>query len=182
MELVQKGASANLDTIQGLVATLTWHESVDFDLAAMVMYKDGSHKLRYFNEKGDLNESPNIKLGEDKGVGDTTDSSGENKETLKMSKMDENIKSVHLLCWDWGKIQEGGHARFAESDVKLSIIDDNGNNHDVKLDCGDMGNIVEVAMIDNSSPIGAKFVNTGKAGTLKGLHNSEQLLSIITQI
>jgi uncharacterized protein involved in tellurium resistance len=180
MELVQKGSSVDLDTIKALKATLTWHESCDFDLAALYEMKDGSEGIIYFNNKGDLNTSPFIKVGEDAGVGDTVDggAGGENQETLKMTKLDENIKTIHLICWDWGQIQNGGHARFAESDVKLSIVDDSGNNHDVKLDCGDMGNVVIVATIDNSSPIGAKFINTSKAGTLKGLKDSKQLLEI----
>lgn len=178
MELVQKGASAELETIKGLKATLTWHESCDFDLAALCEMKTGEEKLIYFGDKGDLNTTPFIKLDKDAGVGDTVDDGGENKETLKMTKLDENIKAIHLLCWDWGKIQSGDHARFKESDVKLSIIDDSGNNHDVKLDCGDVGNVAVVATIDNSSPIGAKFVNTSKAGTLKGLSESKQLLEI----
>ena len=92
-------------------------------------------------------------------------------------KILKNVKNIHILCWDWGKIQTGEHARFAESDVHLSIVDDSGNNHDVKLDCGDVGNVAVVATIENS-PIGAKFINVSKAGTLKGLKESKQLLEI----
>jgi len=181
MELIQKGQEAELDTIKGLKATLTWHESADFDLAALYEMKDGSDGLIYFGNKGDLNASPFIKVGGDAGVGDTVDSGGENKETLKMTKLDENVKAIHLVCWDWAKVNSGEHARFAESDVKLEIVDDSGNNHNVKLDCGDLGNVVVVATIDNSSPIGAKFVNTSKAGTLKELKESKQLLEIAHQ-
>jgi tellurite resistance protein TerA len=49
----------------------------------------------------------------------------------------------------------------------------------VILDTGDMGNVALIATIDNSSPIGAKLVNTSKAGTLKGLKKLQDLMEII---
>jgi hypothetical protein len=58
-------------------------------------------------------------------------------------------------------------------------MDDKGVNHEVKIDTGDMGNVCCVATIDNRSPMGAQFVNTSKAGTLKGLKNLGELMNII---
>jgi tellurite resistance protein TerA len=41
-----------------------------------------------------------------------------------------------------------------------------------------MGNVCCIGTIDNSSPMGAKLVNTSKVGTLKGLKSSDQLMEI----
>ncbi|MCF8070695.1 MAG: hypothetical protein K9L30_19100, partial [Desulfobacterales bacterium] len=66
-----------------------------------------------------------------------------------------------------------------DSDVSLKVMDDKGSSHNVVLDTGALGNVALLATIDNSSPVGAKLINSSKAGTLKGLKNLEQLLEII---
>ncbi len=63
--------------------------------------------------------------------------------------------------------------------MKVCIVDDLGTKHEVSLDTRQTCNVCVVALIDNSSPFGAKFVNTSKAGTLTGLKTLEQLLEII---
>jgi tellurite resistance protein TerA len=86
---------------------------------------------------------------------------------------------VWILCWDYGKVKDGSGARFKDSDVTLSVLDDTGTSHDVTLDTGDMGNVAVIATIDNASPIGAKLINVSKAGTLKGLKKLQDLVDII---
>jgi len=61
----------------------------------------------------------------------------------------------------------------------VSLTDDTGTSHEVLLDTGDMGNVCLVATIDNTSAMGANFINTSKAGTLKGLSNLDQLMGIV---
>jgi tellurite resistance protein TerA len=90
------------------------------------------------------------------------------------------MKYVWIMCWDYGKVQDGAPARFKDSDISLSVMDDKGTTHNVTLDTGDMGNVALLATIDNSAPIGAKLINTSKAGTLKGLKNLQQLIDIIS--
>lgn len=175
MELKQKGSEANVGGFKQLMVTMKWTTAADFDLAAAYEGKDGKQGLIYFGEQGDLNAFPYMQLSGDEGVGDT---GGDNEETMRITKLDD-MKYVWLLCWDYGKVQDGAPARFKESDVNMTLMDDKGNSHNVNLDTGDMGNVALLATIDNSSPVGAKLVNSSKAGTLKGLKTLQQLMDII---
>lgn len=175
MELVQKGSEANVGGFKQLMVSMKWSTAADFDLAAVYESKTGQQGLVYFGELGDLNAFPFMQLSGDEGVGDT---GGDNEETMRIANLDD-MKYVWLLCWDYGKVQEGTAARFKDSDVNLSVVDDKGNSHSVNLDTGDTGNVALIATIDNSSPIGAKLINSSKAGTLKGLAKLQQLVDII---
>lgn len=175
MELKQKGAEANVGGFKQLMVSMKWTTAADFDLAAAYESKDGKQGLVYFGELGDLNAFPFMQLSGDEGVGDA---GGDNEETMRITKLDD-MKYVWLLCWDYGKVKDGTPARFRDSDVSLSVMDDKGNSHDVNLDTGDMGNVALLATIDNTSPIGIKLINDSKAGTLKGLQNLQELINII---
>ncbi len=175
MELKQKGSEANVGGFKQLMVTMKWTTAADFDLAAAYEDKTGKKGLVYFGELGDLNQAPYMQLSGDEGVGD---SGGDNEETMRITKLDD-MKYVWILCWDYGKVQDGKPARFKDSDVSLTLMDDKGTSHSVNLDTGDMGNVALLATIDNSSPVGAKLVNSSKAGTLKGLTNLQQLIDII---
>lgn len=175
MELKQKGSEANVGGFKQLMVSMKWTTAADFDLAAAYEDKSGKQGLIYFGELGDLNAFPFMQLSGDEGVGDA---GGDNEETMRITKLDD-MKYVWLLCWDYGKVQDGAPARFKDSDVALSVMDDSGTTHNVNLDTGDMGNVALIATIDNSSPIGAKLVNSSKAGTLKGLQKLQQLIDII---
>lgn len=177
MELKQKGSEANVAGFKQLMVSMKWTTAADFDLAAAYEDKNGKQGLIYFGELGDLNAFPFMQLSGDEGVGDT---GGDNEETMRITKLDD-MKYVWLLCWDYGKIQDGAPARFKDSDVNLTVLDDKGTSHNVSLDTGDMGNVALLAVIDNSSPVGAKLVNASKAGTLKGLKNLQQLMDIIQE-
>ena len=177
MELKQKGSEANVGGFKQLMVTMKWTTAADFDLAAAYEGKDGKMGLIYFGETGDLNAFPFMQLSGDEGVGDK---GGDNEEIMRITQLDE-MKHVWLMCWDYGKVKDGSAARFKDSDVMLAVMDDSGNTHDVALDTGDMGNIALLATIDNSGPIGAKLVNSSKAGTLKGLNKLEDLMAIINE-
>ncbi len=177
MELKQKGEEANVGGFKQLMVAMRWTTAADFDLAAAYEEKGGKQGLVYFGELGDLNAPPFMQLSGDEGVGDK---GGENEEVLRITKLDD-MKYVWLICWDYGKIKEGSAARFNDSDVTLSVMDDKGTAHEVNLDTGDMGNFALIATIDNSTPIGAKLVNTSKAGTLKGLNKLQDLLDVIQE-
>ncbi|PID73247.1 MAG: hypothetical protein CSB33_04835 [Desulfobacterales bacterium] len=175
MELKQKGAEANVGGFKQLMVTMKWTTATDFDLAALYEDKSGKQGLVYFGEMGDLNAFPFMQLSGDEGVGDT---GGDNEETMRITKLDD-MNYVWLMCWDYGKVQDGQPARFKESDIRIMLMDDKGESHNVTLDTGDMGNVALIATIDNSSPIGAKLINSSKAGTLKGLKNLQQIVEII---
>ncbi|MEZ4528877.1 MAG: hypothetical protein R2941_23440 [Desulfobacterales bacterium] len=175
MELKQKGSAANVGGFKQLMVSMKWTTAADFDLAAAYEDKQGKQGLVYFGELGDLNAFPFMQLSGDEGVGDK---GGENEETMRITKLDD-MKYVWILCWDYGKVQDGSPARFKGSDVTLSVMDDKGTTHNVTLDTGDMGNVALIATIDNSSPVGAQLINSSKAGTLKGLKTLQQLIDII---
>jgi len=175
MDLKQKGSEANVGGFKQLMVKMKWSTAADFDLAAAYEDKNGKQGLVYFGELGDLNAFPFMQLSGDEGVGDT---GGDNEETMRITKLDD-MKYVWLLSWDYGKVQEGAPARFNESDVSMTVLDDKGTSHKVNLDTGDMGNVALIATIDNSNPVGVKLINSSKAGTLKGLKKLQQLMDII---
>jgi len=175
MELKKKGSEANVGGFNQLMVSMKWTTEADFDLAAAYESKEGKLGLVYFGELGGLNVFPFMQLSGDEGVGDT---GGDNEETMRITQLDD-MKYVWILCWDYGKVQDGAPARFKGSDVSLSVMDDKGKTHDVNLDTGDMGNVALLATIDNASPVGAKLINSSRAGTLKGLTNLQQLIDII---
>ena len=177
MELKQKGSEANVGGFKQLMVAMRWTTAADFDLAAAYETKEGKQGLVYFGEKGDLNAFPFMQLSGDEGVGDK---GGKNEEVMRITKLDD-MKYVWLMCWDYGRVKDGSAARFKDSDVTLSLLDDTGASHDVTLDTGDMGNVAVIATIDNTSPIGAKLINTSKAGTLKGLKKLQDLMDIINE-
>ncbi len=174
MELAQKGAEAFIPLKQ-LMVTMKWTTAADFDLAAAYEGKDGKQGMVYFGEKGDMNGFPFMQLSGDEGVGDA---GGNNEETMRITRLDD-MNKVWIFCWDYGQIQSGATARFADSDVGLSIVDDAGKTVSVNMDSGDTGNVVCIATIDNSSPMGAKLINSSQIGTLKGLKSLDQLLAIV---
>jgi len=175
MEIKQKGGAAQLGGLKQAMVTLAWTTAADFDLAALYETKSGTKGMVYFGDMGDLNAMPFMKLSGDEGVGDT---GGDNKEEMRITQIDD-MKNIHIVAWDYGAIQSGDKARFADSDVKVSLMDDQGVQHDVTIDTGDMGNVCVIATIDNTSPMGAQLVNTSKIGTLKGLSDSKQLFDIL---
>lgn len=180
MELASKGQQASLGGIKQFMVSLKWTTAADFDLAVYYQAKDSSNGLIYFGghsntagrgntqqpQLGNLNEFPFIQLSGDEGVGDT---GGDNEETMRVMSLDE-MTSVWIVCWDYGAVESGSPARFTGSDVTVSLMDDSGTSHDVKLDAGAIGNTAVVAKIDCSSPMGASFVNMSEATTLKGLN------------
>jgi tellurite resistance protein TerA len=174
MELKQKGAEGFI-SVKQLMVSMQWTTAVDFDLAAVYRDKNGKEGIVYFGELGDLNGYPYMQLSGDEGVGDK---GGSNEETMRVTRLDD-MQTVWLFCWDYGMIQSGSAARFKDSDLKLSIIDNTGKTVTVKVDAGDIGNVCCIATIDNSNPLGPKLINSSKIGTLKGLTKLEQLLDIV---
>ncbi len=174
MELKQKGSEGYI-AIKQLMVSMKWSTAADFDLATVYEAKDGKQGIIYFGDLGDLNSFPYMQLSGDEGV---NDQGGDNEETMRITRLDE-IKTLWIFCWDYGAVQQGAPARFQGSDISLSIIDNTGKSISVNLDSGDVGNVCCIATIDNSSPLGAKLINSSQVGTLKGLKQLEQLLEIV---
>jgi len=169
MELVEKGATANLETFKQLMTTLSWIGDKDLDMGILLEFKDAREPdFLYFGKKGDLNGPFFIQIGADAGVGDTTDAGG-NKEQLKIMNLDQ-YRQLHLCIWDYGAIKAGGQTARFDDKITIQVLDDMGNSHSVSIPADvtqQMGNCVCIATIDNSSPMGAKFVNQSIIGTVK---------------
>ena len=179
--LATKGATAAM-ALQAFMAKLKWTAGADFDLAAVFERADSpvnapTYGIVYFHEKGDINKSPFVALDKDAGVGDKA---GANEETLRVQKLD-GLRRLWLLCWDYGKVQKGEPARFAQTDVQLDFVTvpDDGNRLGVKLAATTVGNVAVVAELDNTNPISAKITNLSKTGTLNGLKDLSDLVAII---
>lgn len=171
MELIEKGAQANIEAFKQLMVKLSWNGGKDFDLGALLEFKEEgkANEFIYFSNMGDLNGPFFIQLDKDAGVGDTVDEGG-NAETMKIMNLDQ-YRQVHLCLWDYGAIQGGGKtARFDDDMPKIEILDDKGNAHTAVIPADiatQLGNCVCLATIDNSSPMGAKLTNQSIVGTAK---------------
>lgn len=179
-QLAQKGQSAALDdaALKGLKVTAKWTIAADFDIAAIYKMKDGKTGIVYFGDVGSVQNPPFIKHSGDEGVGDKVGASGKNEETLKIAKIEPDMDLIHIIVWDYGKVKDGSKARFEGSDLTVELLDSKGHVDSAKLDAGAMGNVVVVATIDNTDPIGAKLINTSKGGVLKGLSDDKDLWAI----
>ncbi len=166
-ELVTKGASAALETVKQLMFTMKWTSAVDFDLFALCVGKDGSKTAVYFQNMGNLNSPPFMKLDKDDGVGDT---GGDNSECIRVTDLDSH-QTVYIGCLDYGAIGSGTPSRYEGSDLKVTVMTENtqGEGDVIPVDAGSNGNVVILAKIDNSSPMGATLSNVGKAGIIKQL-------------
>jgi len=183
LDLSKQGDEAAVEEVKQMMVTLGWNTEADFDLAALVEFKDMKSEPRFifFNDLGDLNAAPYIKLDKDAGVGDTV-AEGGNKETMRIMKLDDDVARIHLIAWDWGSVTKNQEARFTDSDVKITAINQDGSEIPVSLD-GGSGNTSIVACIDNTSPMGAKVVNESKCGLLQDVNGDNligQVMSIIT--
>lgn len=174
MEIVQKGEPTGNHKF---VVSLRWSTAVDFDLAAGYETRQGKQGLIYYGNRGDLNCFPFIELSPDEGV---DEADGDCEETLLVGSIDE-MKYVWLFCWDYGQIQTGSDARFADSDAQVTLTEDTGETYAAKLDTVSSGNVCIVATIDNSDPQSLRVDTDSKSGTLKGLKNLSQLLAIVNQ-
>lgn len=173
-QLEAKDAQAFISDFEQLMVAMTWTCSADFDLFAVYEAKDGRRGIVYYKDLGDMNAFPFIKLSGDAG---TDDSGGDNEESLVIVSLTE-MKYVWLCCWDYPKVEAGQPGRFGGSDVKITIMDDKGNNFEVPMVCTEQGNVARIATIDNTSPISIKLLNSSRAGVLQGL-NPGALMSFL---
>lgn len=174
MQLKKKGDSAQIGGINQFMVTLKWTSAIDFDLAAIYETKEGQEGIVYFGDQGDLNKFPFMQLSDDEGVGDT---GGENQEDLRVMDLSP-MNKVYIFCWDYPSLEKGDIARFKDSDITVNIIDDSGKSYNCSLDNTNSGNVICMAEIDNTSPLGAKFTNRSSVGKLNGLDNLSQLIQI----
>lgn len=180
IELPQKGQSAFLNSVKQLKATLKWNTATDFDLVAIYVNEQNQAGMIFFNDQGNLNQFPFMKLSGDAGIADTVDSGG-NEETLVIAKIDSTIKSIYLVCWDYEAARNGKEARF-DKNLKMqitSVSENSSDNLEVTLASGlQVGsNGVIVASIEKSGLI-YEYKNLSEGFQLFNLNPSNILSSI----
>ena len=163
--LEAKDSHGFISDFEQLMVAMTWSTETDFDLFAVYHAKNGQKGIVYYNDMGDLNAFPFIKLSGDAG---TNDSGGDNEESLVIVSLHE-MKYVWLCCWDYPKVEVGQPGRFAGSDLTIKVMDDKGNDFVVPLVFSGQANVACIAKIDNSSPISIKLVNSSRSGVMSGL-------------
>lgn len=172
--LKEKDSNAYLSDFSQLMVNMTWTTAQDFDLFAVYETKSGSRNIVYYDTPGDLNDFPYMKLSGDAGV---DEQAGDNVESLTIVDLSQ-MKYVWLCCWDYNKVTSGTPISFGNSDLKIAVMDDTGQNFEVPMASFDNGNVVCIATIDNSSPISTKLHNSSKVSTLRGL-DPESLMSFL---
>ena len=182
--LDQRGQTAVLGNPKNFKVVLSWSSENDFDLAAYWVKNDSVHGFIYFGnsdasqDKGDemLTNFPYMQLSEDEVGGDAGD---DNQETLVVSKLNDELAALWIICWDSSKVESGESALLDEAEVSAVILDDQGRKHSVDLDSDRPGNLWVVAHIDNSDPSGIRWTNWSKAAILKGMQHSNQIWEVI---
>lgn len=175
MHLVEK-ESAKV-TIDNLKVAMSWTSEVDFDLMALSKTKSKGDVLTYFGNKGDLSESPYVKVGADAGVGDT---GGENSEDLEIGKIDDDVEQILIICIDYNKAKSGQVARFSESDLKLTVTSQE-DTFVVTPEIDKTANACCLARIVNS-PDGAELFHDGRMGTLAQFSKSDDVVAAIPYV
>ena len=174
--LERRGQSAVLGNPKSCKVVLDWSSENDFDLAAWWVNTDGDHGLIYFG-----NSDASEDLGEELLTGfPYMQLSGDDKQkTLAISKLDDELLALWILCWSYSNVESGESALPDKGDVSVEILDDQGRKHSVALDSARPGNFWVVAHIDNSDPSGVRWSNWSTAATLKGLQNSKEVWDVI---
>ena len=178
--LERRGKSAVLGNPKSCKVVLSWSSENDFDLAAYWVKHDSVHGFIYFGnsdasqDKGDemLTSFPYMQLSGD-------DAGDDNQETLVVSKLNDELAALWIICWDSSKVESGESALLDEAEVSAVILDDQGRKHSVALDSDHPGNLWVVAHIDNSDPSGIRWTNWSKAAILKGMQHSNQIWEVI---
>lgn len=185
LELKSKGQAANVElsgtAVSQILVDLGWSTPVDLDLMAFIEKKDGS-TFALFSDAlsqdkktmGDLNAFPFMTLSGDEGIGNKIDTGSENQETIKVAKIDPDIKKIDIVALNYKAASEkDSNASFngLSAAVKMTIVDkDNACDQvDVPLAVSDKGVAAHICTIDNSSPIGAQVVNQSSVYDLAGL-------------
>jgi uncharacterized protein involved in tellurium resistance len=149
-----------------VMVSLSWTSAIDFDLFAVYESKQGKLGIVYFNDLGNLNSFPYIKLSGDEGV---NDKAGDNEESLLISSLSE-MKYIWICTWDYEKVLKNQVGRFDTSDIKATVVDDSNNEITIPLVDQKNGNTALIFTIYCSSAITSEVINNSNVTTLNGLN------------
>ncbi len=160
--LKQKGEEAFVP-IKQLMVQLNWTQGVDLDLLAFYKTKDGRVGGVFSDQypggsRGDLNAFPYIQLDKDAGVGGA---GGDHAECMRITRLDD-MAEVFICALNYTDAVAGREISFAAYDGHVMLMDDTGESFGVPLDATEKGNVIVIARLDNTNPIGAKLVNENR--------------------
>lgn len=170
IELKSKGEKATLPTVEQLVVDLKWKSALDLDLMAFIEKKDGTtHGVFTDNLDGDmgsLNSFPYMTLSGDAGVGAVA---GQNVETLKITKIADEIAKIHLVALNYtDAANKTPGASFNGCDGMITV-QGAGEAFDIILGDKSEGTAAIIATIDNTGVVGATIENRDCVTDLRGL-------------
>jgi uncharacterized protein involved in tellurium resistance len=165
--LTHKQSSASIPkNFKQLMISLTWSVEIDFDLFAVYQTYAGAFGIVYYNDLGNLNAFPFMKLSGDEG---TDQKKGEHEESLLISKLSE-MKYVWVCAWDYQNVIASKAGRFENTDLKATVVDNMNNQITIPLVDYNEGNTALLFTIDCSSLLTTNLINSSKVTTLHGLN------------
>lgn len=159
MNLVKKGATAQLGAFNQLKIQLKWTSAVDLDLMAFYKTKSGKvggvYSENYSSGSlGDLNMFPFMQLSEDAGVGAV---GGDNQEEMRIVKLDD-IDELYICALNFTDAIVGNNNNFLRYDAKVVVATDNGEQHSISLDSNAQGTVAIICKF-KSGFLGTELLN-----------------------
>lgn len=183
VELKEKGSTAALPTIEGLLCDLLWQTEVDLDAMAFIEKKDGSTTAIVTDAitkdpktMGDLNTFPFMNLSGDAGIGGAV-ADGGNKETIRIAKIDPDVSKVRIGVFNYTDRQKS-NATFKPYNAKVQIVNEKGEAQIVELNSDANGCFAHIATIEQT-PIGATIKNESEVYSLEDFINKVPGASIL---
>lgn len=180
MDLVKKGASAQLGSFSQLMVTLSWTSAVDLDLMAFYKTKSGQVGGIYSDNysggsMGNLNAFPFMQLSGDAGVGAT---GGDNREEMRILKLDD-IEELYICALNFTDASQGNNNSFVSYDAKVEVVTDKGERHTTSLDSNARGTVATICKF-TSGFMGMQLVNDSSVMDFNTFKNTVPGASAIT--
>lgn len=159
MDLVKKGADAQIGAFKQLMVSLIWTSAVDLDLMAFYKTKSGQVGGVYSDNYsggsiGDLNSFPFMQLSGDAGVGAI---GGDNREEMRIMKLDD-IEELYICALNFTDASQNRDSSFSTYDARVEVITDNGKKHTIALDSNVKGTVAILCKF-KSGFMGAQLIN-----------------------
>jgi len=159
MDLVKKGADAQVGAFKQLMVSLVWTSAVDLDLMAFYKTKSGEVGGVYSDNYsggsiGDLNSFPFMQLSGDAGVGAV---GGDNREEMRIMKLDD-IEELYICALNFTDASQSRNSSFSTYDARVEVTTDSGEKHTIALDSNVQGTVATICKF-KSGFMGAQLIN-----------------------